>query len=112
LRIFYLTKIYSKYIKHIGIKLASLENMFQYKSNNTNFAQYNQVLVALFIQLKFVLKCACTLFLEMEVVIDITMPSHCVASSLILLKSRQFFDYINPEIKYEHDVDDTSQTYL
>jgi hypothetical protein len=40
--------------------------MFQYKSNDTNFTQYNQVLVALFIRLKFVLEYMCTL--ETEVV--------------------------------------------
>jgi hypothetical protein len=65
---FSLTKIYSKYIKNVGIKLASLKSMFQYKSNNTNFTQYNQVLVSLFIRLKFALECVCTLFLETEVV--------------------------------------------
>jgi hypothetical protein len=42
--------------------------MFQYKSNNTNFTQYNQVLVVLFIRSKFALECACALFLETEVV--------------------------------------------
>jgi hypothetical protein len=63
-----LTKIYSKYIKNVGIKLASLKSMFQYESNDTNFTQYNQVLVALFIGLKFALKYVCALFLEMEVV--------------------------------------------
>jgi hypothetical protein len=42
--------------------------MFQYKSNDTNFTQYNQVLVALFIRSRFALKCACALFLETEVV--------------------------------------------
>jgi hypothetical protein len=31
-------KIYSKYIKNVGIKLVSLKNMLQYKVNNTNFA--------------------------------------------------------------------------
>jgi hypothetical protein len=44
LRVFSLTKIYSKYIKNVGIKLASLKSMFQYESNDTNFTQYNQVL--------------------------------------------------------------------
>jgi hypothetical protein len=68
LRVFSLTKIYSKYIKNIGIKLVSLKNMFQYKSNDTNFTQYNQVLVALFVRSNFALECACTLFLEKEVV--------------------------------------------
>jgi hypothetical protein len=43
--------------------------MFQYKFNDTNFAQYNQVLVALFIRSKFALKCARTFFLETEVVV-------------------------------------------
>jgi hypothetical protein len=38
LRVFYLTKIYSKYIKNVGINLASLKSMFQYKSNDTNFS--------------------------------------------------------------------------
>jgi hypothetical protein len=42
--------------------------MFEYKSNNTNFTQYNQVLIILFIWSKFALECACFLFLEMEVV--------------------------------------------
>jgi hypothetical protein len=42
--------------------------MFQYKSNNTNFTQYNQVLVALFIRSNFALECVCALFLEKEVV--------------------------------------------
>jgi hypothetical protein len=65
---FSLTKIYSKYIKNIGIKLVSLKNMFQYKSNDTKFTQYNQVLVALFVQSNFALKCVCALFLEKEVV--------------------------------------------
>jgi hypothetical protein len=51
--VFSLTKIYSKYIKNVGIKIASFKSMFQYKSNDTNFTQYNQVLVALFIRLKF-----------------------------------------------------------
>jgi hypothetical protein len=37
LRVFSLTKIYSKYIKNVGIKLASLKSMIQYKSNDTNF---------------------------------------------------------------------------
>jgi hypothetical protein len=50
---FFFTKIYSKYIKNVGIKLASLKSMFQYKSNNNNFTQYNKVLVALFIRSKF-----------------------------------------------------------
>jgi hypothetical protein len=66
LRVFSLTKIYSKYIKNIYIKLASLKSMFQHKSNDTNFTQYNQVLVALFIRSKFALKCVCALFLEIE----------------------------------------------
>jgi hypothetical protein len=65
---FSLTKIYSKYIKNVGIKLASLKSMLQYKSNDTNFTQYNHVLVTLFIQLKFDLKCTYALFLETEVV--------------------------------------------
>jgi hypothetical protein len=43
--------------------------MFQYKSNDTNFTQYNQVLVAVFIRSKFALECACALFVETEVVI-------------------------------------------
>jgi hypothetical protein len=43
--------------------------MFQYKSNDTNFTQYNQVLVALFIRSKFNLECVCALFLEMKVVV-------------------------------------------
>jgi hypothetical protein len=42
--------------------------MFPYKSNDTNFTQYNQVLVALFIRSNFALECACALFLEKEVV--------------------------------------------
>jgi hypothetical protein len=42
--------------------------MFQYKSNDTNFTQYNQVLVALFIRSKFALECVCALFLETEAV--------------------------------------------
>jgi hypothetical protein len=42
--------------------------MFQYKSNDTNFTQYNQVLVALFFRSKFALECVCPLFLETEVV--------------------------------------------
>jgi hypothetical protein len=65
---FSLTKIYFKYIKNIGIKLALFKSMFQYKSNDTNFTQYNQVLVALFIPSKFALECACDLFLETEVI--------------------------------------------
>jgi hypothetical protein len=69
LRVFSLTKIYFKYIKNIGIKLVSLKNMFQYKFNDTNFTQYNKVLVALFVRSNFALKCACALFLEKEVVI-------------------------------------------
>jgi hypothetical protein len=68
LYVFSLTKIYSKYIKNVGIKLASLKSMLQYKFNDTNFTQYNHVLVTLFIQLKFDLKCTCALFLETEVV--------------------------------------------
>jgi hypothetical protein len=70
LRVFSLTKIYSKYIKNVGIKLVLLKSMFQYKSNDTNFTQYNQVLVALFIWSKFALKCVFALFLETEVVED------------------------------------------
>jgi hypothetical protein len=70
LRVFSLTNIYSKYIKNIGIKLVSLENMFQYKFNNTNFTQYNKVLVALFVWSNFALECACALFLEKEVVLN------------------------------------------
>jgi hypothetical protein len=53
--------------------------MFQYKSNDTNFAQYNQVLVALFVRSKFALKYACALFLEKEVVNG--MDNFCTASS-------------------------------
>jgi hypothetical protein len=64
LRVFSLTKIYSKYIKNIDIKLGSLKSMFQHKSNDTNFIQYNQVLVALFVQSKFTLECVCALSLE------------------------------------------------
>jgi hypothetical protein len=45
-----------------------LKSMFQYKFNNTNFTQYNQVLVALFIRSKFSLEYVCSLFLETEVV--------------------------------------------
>jgi hypothetical protein len=40
--------------------------MFQYKSNDTNFTQYSQVLIALFIRSKFALKYARALFLETE----------------------------------------------
>jgi hypothetical protein len=43
--------------------------MFQYKSNDTNFTQYNQVLVALFIRSNFALEYACALFLETEVLV-------------------------------------------
>jgi hypothetical protein len=43
--------------------------MFQYEFNDTNFTQYNQILVALFIQSKFALKYVCTFFLEIEVVL-------------------------------------------
>jgi hypothetical protein len=50
-------------------KIASLKSMFQYKSNDTKFIQYNQVLVALFVWSKFTLECACALFLETEVVL-------------------------------------------
>jgi hypothetical protein len=64
----FFTKICSKYIQNVGIKLASLKIMFQYRSNDTNFTQYNQVLVALFIQSKFALEYACALFIETEVV--------------------------------------------
>jgi hypothetical protein len=42
--------------------------MFQYKSNNTNFTQCSQVLVALFIRSKFALKYMCALLFEREVV--------------------------------------------
>jgi hypothetical protein len=42
--------------------------MFQHKSSDTNFTQYNQVLVALFIQSNFALESVCALFLETEVV--------------------------------------------
>jgi hypothetical protein len=65
---FFLTKIYFKYIKNVYVKLASLKNMFQYKSNDTNFTEYNQVLVALFIWSKFALKYVCALFIETDVV--------------------------------------------
>jgi hypothetical protein len=71
LRVFSLTKIYSKYIKNIYIKLVSLKSMFQYKSNDTNFTQYKQVLIALFIRSKFALEYVCALFLETEVVKEI-----------------------------------------
>jgi hypothetical protein len=37
----FLIKIYSKYIKNVDIKLASLKSIFQYKSNDTHFTQYN-----------------------------------------------------------------------
>jgi hypothetical protein len=43
--------------------------MFQYKSNDTKFTQYNQVLVALFIRSKFALDYAGVLFLETDVVL-------------------------------------------
>jgi hypothetical protein len=43
--------------------------MFQYKSNDTNFTQYNEVLVAQFIRSKFALESVCALFLETEVVL-------------------------------------------
>jgi hypothetical protein len=62
--VFFLIKIYFKYIKNVDIKLASLKSIFQYKSNDTNFTQYNQVLVALFIRSKFALEYMCVLFLE------------------------------------------------
>jgi hypothetical protein len=74
LRLFSLTKIYSKYIKNIGIKLASLKSMFQYNSNDTNITRYNQVLVSLFIRSKFALEYSCALFLEREVVFVKMMP--------------------------------------
>ena len=65
---FSLTKIYSKYIKNVGIQLASLETIFHYESNDTNFTQYDQVLVVLFIRSNFALKSVCALFPEKEVV--------------------------------------------
>jgi hypothetical protein len=84
LHVFSLTKIYFKYIKNIDIKLASLKSMFQYKSNHTNFIQYNQFLVALFIRSKFALKYAYALFLKMEV----------VYLNLAKFNSQQFLDGI------------------
>jgi hypothetical protein len=48
--------------------------MFQYKSIDTNFTQYNQVLVVLFIRLKFALEYVCVLFLETEVVLVTILP--------------------------------------
>jgi hypothetical protein len=53
--------LFLKNIKNVGIKLASLKSMFQYKSNITNFTRYYQILVALFIRLKFALECVCAL---------------------------------------------------
>jgi hypothetical protein len=58
--------------------------MFQYKSNDTNFTQYNQVLVALFIRSNFALKCACVLFLKTEVVLSCKIQS-VVTSSIIVI---------------------------
>jgi hypothetical protein len=69
LRVFSLTKIYSKYIKNVGIKLASLKIYFNINPTiNTNFTQYNQVLVVIFIQSNVALEYACVLFVETEVV--------------------------------------------
>jgi hypothetical protein len=64
----FLTKISSKYINTDGMQLASLEIVFQYESNDTNYVKYNQDFLAQFFQPKFVLKCACALFIEMKVV--------------------------------------------
>jgi hypothetical protein len=50
------------------MKLVSLKSAFQYESNDTNYIQYNQVFVVQFLCLKFVLKYACVLFLETEIV--------------------------------------------
>jgi hypothetical protein len=97
LRVFSLTKIYSKYIKNVCIKLASLKSMFQYKSNDNNFTQYNQVLVALFIRSKFALKCACALFLKTEVVADkIRAPYHPDKIGVIIVLGSIIFIATNP----------------
>jgi hypothetical protein len=58
-------------IKIIFIKLASLENVFQYKFNNSNYVQYNQDFVAQFFRSKFVSKYACVLFIKMKLVLKI-----------------------------------------
>jgi hypothetical protein len=50
--------------------------MFQYKSNDTNFTQYNQVLAALFIWSNFALEYVCALFFKIEIVFRTASLSH------------------------------------
>jgi hypothetical protein len=59
-------RIYSQYIKIIGIKLASLENVFQYESDDTSYVQYNQDFVLNF-RSQFALQYVCA-FIETKVV--------------------------------------------
>jgi hypothetical protein len=66
--VFSLIKNYFKYVKIIGIKLTSLESIFLYESDNTNYVQYNQVCVAQLFWSKFILECMCVLFIETDVV--------------------------------------------
>jgi hypothetical protein len=46
---YFFTKNYSKYIKIVDTKLAPLESIFHYESNDTNYVQYNQDFVAQFL---------------------------------------------------------------
>jgi hypothetical protein len=58
--------------------------MFQYKFNDTNFTQYNKVLVALLVWSNFALECACALFLEKEVVL-ISSSTECIFEHIHLM---------------------------
>jgi hypothetical protein len=51
------------------INLVSLENIFQYESNDINFVQHNQEIVAHFFGQRQNLESACTLFLGTEGVV-------------------------------------------
>ena len=62
------TKKYSTHRKIIARKLASLESVFQYESNDTNYVEYNQNIYAQILGTNLVLENVFALFIETEIV--------------------------------------------
>ena len=56
--------------KEFWYKLVSLESIFQYESNGTNYVQYNQDFVVQFFRSNFALENVCALSPETEVVVN------------------------------------------
>jgi hypothetical protein len=66
-------KNYSKHKKIIGIKLATLESVFQYEFNDTKYVQYNQDFIEFFMKLHLKMHMClihrniCTICVDMKV---------------------------------------------